>query len=66
MILSPYCGKQNIDIVFELCLENSIKYAEKTRNQKATPIDVIIEKDNQPLPATMETRKNYKCSSLTG
>ena len=55
MILSLYCGKQSIDIVFKLGLENSIKYGEKTRHQKATAIDVIIEKDNQPLLATIES-----------
>ena len=46
---------QRIDIAFDLYLDNSIKYWERTRCQKATVINIIIEKDNQPLPATMES-----------
>ena len=42
---------QRIDIAFDLYLDNSIKYWERTRCQKATVINIIIEKDNQPLPA---------------
>ena len=40
---------QRIDIVFDLYLENTVKYGERNRRQKTTAIDVIIEKDNQPL-----------------
>ena len=46
---------QCIDIVSDLYLENSIKYGERVRRQKAAAIDVIIKKDNQLLPATMES-----------
>ena len=46
---------QCTDTVFDLYLENSIKYGERTGRQKATAIDAIIENDNQPLPATTES-----------
>ena len=46
---------QRIDIVFELYFENTVKYGERNRRQKTTAIDVIIEKDNQPLPVTMDS-----------
>ena len=42
---------QRIDIVSDLYLKNSIKHGERVRRQKAAAIDVIIKKDNQPLPA---------------
>ena len=46
---------QRIDIVFDLYLENKVKYGERNRCQKTTAIDVIIKKDNQPLPVTMDS-----------
>ena len=46
---------QRIDIVFDLYLENTVKYGERNRRQKTTAINVIIEKDNQPLPVTMDS-----------
>ena len=38
---------KDAQLIFDLYLENSIKYGERTRRQKATAIDVIIEKDSQ-------------------
>ena len=46
---------QHTDIVFDLYLENTVKYGERNHHQKTTAIDVIIEKDNQPLPVTMDS-----------
>ena len=46
---------QHTDIVFYLYLENTVKYGERNHHQRTTAIDVIIEKDNQPLPVTMDS-----------
>ena len=37
------------DIVFDLYLENTVKYGERNRCQKTTAIDVIIEKRQSTL-----------------
>ena len=55
MILSPYCGNNQFSVTQLIDIKDSVKYGEITRSQKATAIDVIIEKDNQPLPETMES-----------
>ena len=43
-----------IDTVCDIYLENTIKYGEIVRHQKAISINIVIESADQPLLVTME------------
>ena len=55
LLLSISWHSQRVDIIFDVCLEDSVKAFERNRTSRIKPTEIEIIQDSTPIPVDMSS-----------